>query len=93
MKKLQHSPDKYPHLEDYSGFEIVEDLDVEGKMYPHAQPIYSDGSGDGWLIQIPLYVNSENDGIVLFNIRAQSAKALVAAVNAIHIPVISKDEE
>ena len=92
MKKLQHEPDKYPYLQDYSGWEIVEDLDVSGKMYPHAQPIYSDGTGDGWLIQIPLYVNGEKDGIVLFNIKAQSAKALLAAVNAIQVPVMQEEE-
>ena len=92
MKTLQHSPDKYPHLENYSGWEIVETVTINGKEYPKAEPVYCDDSAEIWSIQtgIFFYLPEENDiskfASCVFHLKANSAQALLAALNAIQVP-------
>jgi len=85
MKTLQHSPEKYPMLENYSGFEVVQDgIEINGKVYPHTEPIYATEDGETWYIQTPLFLNQEE--IVVVQLRAPSANSLVAALNCIQAP-------
>ena len=88
MKRLQHSPDKYPFIANYSGWEVVEDFTIEGRTYPHSLPIYCTEDTETWYIQLPLLIGDET---ITANFTAPSAQALLGALNAIKVG--ASDEE
>ena len=86
MKTLLHSPEKYPMLENYSGWETHEIVVLNGKEYPQTDPIYTDLEGGNWSQSSTVFFYDENKEfqIVTFSLKATSAQALLQAINALN---------
>ena len=79
-------------MENYSGWEIVEEVTIAGKLYPKADPVYCDYEGETWSFQTAIFFYlPEHEGIsevasCVFHLKANSAQALLAALNSISVP-------
>ena len=84
--ELVHAPDKYPLLENYSGWELVDTVVLRDKPYVRALPIYCSEDAETWFIEFPAYMTLDllsdpiEQAVALFKIETSSAKGILFAV-------------
>lgn len=79
--ELQHSPDKYPLLENYSGWELFDTVEINEREYVRSLPIYCTEDTEIWFIDFPMNVEDlPTTSVAHFHIQTNSAQNILAAV-------------